>query len=146
MIDVQFNHMELTFPRGTLNAATLNDIDTFFGSVFGWSSMEDQVEGQPAHILGAGAQFILLMESDAPMSSPGLDHLGLLVSTREHVDRLLGACSDYQKKDDRVELRQFPDIVKPEYGLTQHFFYVRYVLPLYFDVHSAEFENPPTIP
>ena len=141
MIDVRFNHMELTFPRGDLDAATLADIYSFYGGVFGWSNTEDHVGGEPAHILGVGDQFILLAESDSPIASPGLDHLGLMVATRSEVDELHDACRRFAKTDDRVEILEFEDIVKPEFGLTQHFFYVRYLLPLFFDVHSAEFQS-----
>jgi hypothetical protein len=138
MPDVRFNHMELTFPRGALTPEVLADVDAFYSTVFGWSSVEDEVDGQPAHILGAGDQFILLAESDTPMDSPGLDHLGLLVSSRDDVDTLREACRRYREHDDRVEILEFADIIKAEYGITQHFFYVRYVLPLYFDVHCTE--------
>jgi catechol-2,3-dioxygenase len=140
-MEVRFNHMELTFPRGALDAKTLADIYSFYGEIFGWSNMEDEVDGEPAHILGAGEQFILLAESDTPMVSPGLDHLGLLVSTRAEVDELQEACRHFGEKDARVELLRFDDIVKPEFGLIQHYFYVRYLLPLYFDVHCAEFQS-----
>jgi hypothetical protein len=110
MTDVRFNHMELTFPRGALTPEVLADVDAFYSTVFGWSSVEDEVDG----------------------------HLGLLVSSRDDVDTLREACRRYREHDDRVEILEFADIVKAEYGITQHFFYVRYVLPLYFDVHCTE--------
>jgi hypothetical protein len=130
--------MELTFPRGALDAATLGDIYDFYGDVFEWTNIEDQVAGEPAHILGAGDQFILLAEADAALVSPGLDHLGLEVAEREQVDRLLEECKRRRSKDDRVEILEFDDIVKADFGIRQHFFYVRYLLPIYFDVHCVE--------
>ena len=142
MTDVRFNHMELTFPRGSLDVSTLADIYGFYGDVFGWSNAEDDVAGEPAHILGAGTQFILLAEADTPIVSPGLDHLGLEVADRPAVDALLDECKRRQAKDDRVELLEYDDIVKAEYGITQHFFYLRYLLPIWFDVHCVEMSTP----
>ena len=142
MTDVRFNHMELTFPRGGLDPSTLSDIYGFYRDVFDWGNLEDQVAGEPAHILTAGGQFILLAEADAPLVSPGLDHLGLGVSDRAAVDALLEECRRHEAKDDRVEIMEFDDIVKPDFGITQHFFYVRYLLPIFFDVHCVEMSMP----
>ena len=83
-------------------------------------------------------QFILLAESDKPMSSPGYDHLGLLQDTRDEVDRLREECERYADKDDRVKIIRYDDLVYPE--LTVHAFYVKFLLPVYFDVQSMERE------
>ena len=77
-----------------------------------------------------------MAESDKPMDSPGFDHLGLLQDTREEVDDLLEACKRYQEKDDRVRIKEYEDLVYP--GLTVHAFYVKYLLPIYFDVQSMK--------
>ena len=134
---MRFNHMELTFARGTLTKDFREEIDAFYGSVLGWSATDTEVVGQQCHILLPDAdQFILLAESDKPMDSPGFDHLGLLQDTREEVDDLLEACKRYQDKDDRVRIKEYEDLVYP--GLTVHAFYVKYLLPIYFDVQSME--------
>ena len=80
MPEMRFNHMELTFPRGTLTTELREEIDAFYGSVFGWTGVDAEVVGQMCHILLSeeAQQFILLAESDKPMQSPGYDHLGLL--------------------------------------------------------------------
>ena len=70
------------------------------------------------------------------MSSPGFDHLGLLQDTREEVDSLFDACKRYQEKDDRVQIQEYDDLVYS--GVTTHAFYVKYLLPIYFDVQSME--------
>jgi hypothetical protein len=70
------------------------------------------------------------------MSSPGVDHLGLLQDTRAEVDDLLEVCQRYQEKDNRVQIREYEDLVYPQ--LTVHAFYVKYLLPIYFDVQSME--------
>jgi len=134
---VRFNHMELTFPRGTLTESYREEIDAFYCSIFGWSALDTQVVGQSCHLLLPDPdQFLLLAESDKPMSSPGYDHLGLLQDTRQEVDDLLDACERYAEKDDRVMIRRYDDLVYPE--LTIHAFYVKYLLPIYFDVQCME--------
>jgi hypothetical protein len=134
---MRFNHMELTFPRGTLTDEYRGDIDAFYGSVFGWKSAETELLGQSCHLLLPDPdQFILLAESGKPMSSPGFDHLGLLQDTRAEVDELLEASKRYRETDDRVLIREYEDLVYP--NLTVHAFYVKYLLPIYFDVQSME--------
>ena len=134
---MRFNHMELTFPVGTLTGSFREEIDAFYASIFGWSALDTEVVGQSCHLLMPDPeQFILLAESDRPMSSPGYDHLGLLQDTREVVDDLLDACERYAEKDDRVKIRRYEDLVYPD--LTIHAFYVKYLLPIYFDVQCME--------
>lgn len=134
---MRFNHMELTFARGTLTDPFREEVDAFYHSVFGWEATDTDVVGQRCHILLPDAgQFILLAESGKPMSSPGFDHLGLLQDTRAEVDDLHEACKRYRDKDDRVQIQEYEDLVYPQ--LTVHAFYVKYLLPIYFDVQSME--------
>ena len=140
---MRFNHMELTFPVGTLTESLREEIDAFDSSIFGWHGLDTQVVGQSCHLLMPDPdQFILLAESDTPMSSPGYDHLGLLQDTRQEVDGLLDACERYAEKDDRVTIRRYEDLVYPD--LTIHAFYVKYLLPIYFDVQCMERPRPPS--
>jgi hypothetical protein len=134
---MRFNHMELTFPIGSLTREFREEIDAFYSSIFGWTALDTEVVGQSCHLLLPDPdQFILLAESNKPMSSPGYDHLGLLQDRREEVDDLLVACERYADKDDRVKIVRYDDLVYPE--LTVHAFYVKYLLPIYFDVQSME--------
>ena len=138
---MRFNHMELTFPVGTLTEQFREEIDAFYSSVFGWGSLDTEVVRQSCHLLMPDpGQFILLAESDRPMSSPGHDHLGLLQDTRQEVDDLLDACERYADKDDRVTIRRYDDLEYPD--LTVHAFYVKYLLPIYFDVQCMERPGP----
>jgi len=138
---MRFNHMEMTFPIGTLTGSFREEIDAFYGSIFGWTALDTEVVGQSCHLLMPDPdQFILLAESDRPMSSPGYDHLGLLQDTRQEVDDLLDACERYADKDDRVTIRHYDDLVYPD--LTVHAFYVKYLLPIYFDVQCMERPGP----
>ena len=88
---MRFNHMEMTFPVGSLTTALRDEIDAFYGSSSAGPHSTPRSSGQSCHLLTADPdQFILLAESDRPMSSPGYDHLGLLQDSREAVDELLG--------------------------------------------------------
>lgn len=143
MPTMRFNHMELTFPPGMLDTELREEVDAFYGSVFGWIGVDTEVVGQLCHILLSeeAQQFILLAESHKPMQSPGYDHLGLLFSTRAEVDEKLEQCKRYQEKDDRVRIKEYDDLVVGD--LTTHAFYVKYLLPIYFDVQCMERAGQP---
>jgi hypothetical protein len=136
---MRFNHMELTFPVGTLDDVYRKEVDAFYGDVFGWTGVDTEVVGQLAHVMltgGSNSDFILLAESPKPISSPGYDHLGLLQDTRDEVDELLEKCRRWREKDDRVQLKEYKDLVTGD--LVVHAFYVKYLLPIYFDVQCME--------
>jgi hypothetical protein len=136
---IRLNHMELTFPKGTLTDVFRKEVDDFYGSIFGWRGIDTQVVGQDVHILliGDRGDFILLAESSKPMSSPGYDHLGLLHSTRAEVDDLLEQCQAYAARDERVQIKNYDDLVNPG-DLVVRAFYVRFLLPIWFDVQCME--------
>ena len=99
---MRFNHMELTFPIGTLTESFREEIDSFYSSIFGWTALDTQVVGQSCHLLMPDPdQFLLLAESDRPMSSPGYDHLGLLQDTRQEVDELLASADLFARRKRR---------------------------------------------
>jgi hypothetical protein len=134
---MRFNHMELSFPIGTLTREFRDDVDAFFCSVLGWDSLDTEVVGQSCHLLRPDdGQFILLAESNEPMSSPGYDHLGLLMETRAEVDATLAECQNFQKKDGRLRIKEYEDLVLPT--VTVHAFYVKHLLPIWFDIQSME--------
>jgi hypothetical protein len=136
----RFNHMELTFPRGALDDAARKDIGAFYGEMFGWTGIDVELFNQKNFLLLAPDQsndFILLAEADKHIDSPGWDHLGMLCDTREEVDELLERARRWREKDDRVVLTEFEkDLVQGP--VTVHAFYVKYLLPIHFDVQSIE--------
>jgi hypothetical protein len=136
----RFNHMELTFPRGALDGDARRDIAAFYGEMFGWAGFDVELFGQTNFLLAAddGAQhFILLAEADKHVDSPGWDHLGILCDTREEVDELLERAKRFREKDERVVVTEFEkDLVQG--AVTVHAFYVKYLLPIHFDVQVIE--------
>lgn len=137
---MRFNHMELTFAPGTLDAERRADITRFYGEVFGWEAIEVDILKQKALLLKVDPHtqsFILLAEHDKPMSPPAYDHLGILMDTREGVDEILARCQAWRETDDRVELKLYDDLVNPTSVV--HAFYVRFLLPIHLDVQCIEY-------
>ena len=105
MSTMRFNHMELTFPKGTFTDDFRADLESFYGGVLGWNVMATQVLKMDTYLLQPDdGQFILLAEADKHLESPGLDHLGLLMESREEVDEMLERCQRFQEKDDRLKI------------------------------------------
>lgn len=134
---MRFNHMELTLPKGTITDEYRADLESFYGGVFGWGIKPTKVLDLDATLLlPDDGQFILIAEASKYMQSPGLDHLGLLMDSREDVDEMLGRCERFQEKDDRVKIRTFNDLVTG--NVIVHAFYVKHLLPIWFDIQIIE--------
>jgi hypothetical protein len=136
---LRFNHMELTLPRGGLDDRTREEIRTFYGEVFGWNALDVPILGQQALLLRTDedtSQFVLVAESRKPVSVPGYDHLGLLLDTRAEVDAALAAIRAWRERDPRVEIKEYEDLDQGD--VTVHAVYVRYLLPIWFDVQCME--------
>ena len=134
---LRFNHMELTFPPGTLTPEFRAEVDAFYGPIFGFQGLDTEVVGQLAHLLLSGeGQFLLLAEGERHIQSPGYDHLGFLLDTRAQVDDLLARCREHQARDPRVQIKNYDDLVVGD--LTVRAFYVKYLLPIWFDVQCME--------
>ena len=135
---MRFNHMELTLPVGSLDETLRSDLRAFYGEVLGWTTMDVPLLGQTTFYMGPDdGQFILLAEHARPMQSPGFDHLGLLVESRSEVDEILERCKKFQEHDSRMKIKQYEDLVQGP--VTVRAFYVKYLLPIYFDVQHIEY-------
>ena len=140
----RFNHMELTLPRGAL-AERRAAIAGFYTDVFGFEALDVPILGQLGLLLRTDpetSQFILVTEQEKHMASPGYDHLGFLYETREEVDGLLATCRQHQAFDSRIEIKEYQDLRIPP--TTVHAFYVRYLLPIWFDVQVIEHDRGET--
>jgi hypothetical protein len=141
MAPLRFNHMELTLPPGALDDATRSEVTRFYGEVFGWNALDVPILGQRGLLLRTDddtSQFVLVVESKKPVSVPGYDHLGLLLETRAEVDRALAAIRAWHARDERVQIKEYEDLVQGD--VTVHAFYVRYLLPIWFDVQCMEWK------
>ena len=137
MARVRFNHMELTVPKGTHTPELRGEIRAFYGDVLGWMVSDVEIVGGLQLLLRPDeTQFILVAESSRPLQAPGYDHLGLLCDTREDVDAILAQCEAVQARDDRLQLKYYDDLRTG--GVVVHAFYVKYLLPIWFDVQVIE--------
>lgn len=137
----RFNHMELTLPKGAL-ARSREEIKAFYADLFGWDALDVPILKQTGLLLRTDpetSQFILVTEQRAHLAAPGFDHLGLLCESRAEVDGLLARARDWQKRDARVELKEYDDLVTGP--VTTHAFYVRFLLPIWFDVQVIEYAS-----
>ena len=141
MSALRFNHMELTLPTGAL-ARDREAIIAFYGEVFGFDAIDVPLFDTSGLLLRTDpetSQFLLLMEQEKYLHSPGFDHLGFLYETRAEVDEKLASCKQWQKKDDRVRIKEYDDlIISPT---TTHAFYVQYLLPIWFDIQVIEYDQ-----
>lgn len=138
---LRFNHMELTLPPGTL-ARDQEQIIAFYQDVFEFDALEVPLFDSTGLLLRSDeetSQFILLMEQEKHLQSPGYDHLGFLFESREAVDETLARCKAWQAKDERVQIKEYEDLVISP--TTTHAFYVHYLLPIWFDVQVIEYEE-----
>jgi hypothetical protein len=88
---LRFNHMELTMPPGSL-ARDKDNIVEFYSAVFGFDAIEVPLFDSTGLLLRTDedtSQFLLLMEQEEHLQSPGYDHLGFLFDSREEVDEKL---------------------------------------------------------
>ncbi len=144
---LRFNHMELTLPTGTLTKEKAS-ISEFYGEIFGFEVIEvPMVDArlQEKKLLmrtdPETSQFIFLVEqsADTCIQSPGFDHLGFLLSGPKEVDEKLRLCQQWQEKDDRVQIKTYDDLDTPQ--AINKTFYVKFILPIWFDIHSIEFHK-----
>ncbi|MGB0620326.1 MAG: hypothetical protein ACPGVZ_12755 [Myxococcota bacterium] len=135
----RFNHMELTLPKGGLETGR-EEIKRFYGELLGWEAIDVPILGQLGLLLRTDpetSQFILVTEQDAHLESPGYDHLGIIYDSREEVDAILEKTKKMQAQDERVRIKEYEDLVTG--GVTTHAFYVKFLLPIWFDIQVQEF-------
>lgn len=140
---LRFNHMELTLPPGRLDE-TRAEISEFYGDLFGWTTSDIPILGQTGLLIRtdeATSQFILVTEQRVHIDSPGYDHLGLLCETRAEVDGYLAAAKARQATDDRVQIKEYDDLVNGDH--VTRAFYVKFLLPIWFDVQCFERAGQP---
>jgi hypothetical protein len=146
MSSLRFNHMELTLGKGALDAKLRADLQAFYGEIFGFDALDVPILGQQGLLLRTDAetsQFLLVTEAREPLHAPGFDHLGFLVESRGRVNALLARCREWQQRDARVQIKEYEDLVQG--GVTVHAFYVKFGLPIWFDVQCMEYE-PAAVP
>lgn len=131
---LRFNHMEITIPVGLIEQdgenlfAFLHDIFGFERDVFpGLDFPSLVVKTDPE-----ASQFLFISEHEQPLERASEDHLGFQLDSDAEVEAILARCEAWRERDPRVEIRDLGmlDLDKT----TTRAFYVRYLLPIWFDV------------
>ncbi len=138
MATLRFNHMELTVPTGGLTDHR-DEIKAFYAEIFGFEALDVPILNQTGLLLRTDpetSQFILVTEQKKHLHSPGYDHLGFLYETRAEVDALREKVQKLREKDPRIEIKDYDDLVTGP--VTVRAFYVRFLLPIWFDVQCLE--------
>ncbi len=134
----RFNHVAMSVPSRTLQDAGQRALLAFYGEVFGWTEMPTL--SRPGELLVLRAysneQFVYIHASDEPMRCGGREHVGLSVAQPEELEAMYERARKIQERDPEVELveRKVDDFEV----LKLHSFYVRYRLPLMFEVQCFE--------
>ena len=137
----RFNHVALSVPAELLGAAGRSALLAFYGDVFGWDEMPTLTRDGELFVLrcGSNEQFVYLTASEDPLRCPPMDHVGLSVATPAELDSMRERALARAEQDPGVEVtpRGLED-----YGfLRLHNFYVRYRLPLSFEVQCFEWRE-----
>jgi len=136
---LRFNHMELSMPPGELTRWR-KDLVAFYREVFGFQAIDFPLFDQVCLALQTdpeASQFLLIVEHERSLSAPGFDHLGFHLDSPDAVDEKLAACRAWQARDPRVQIKLYDDLVLE--ATTTHSFYVRYGLPIWFDVQHIAY-------
>ena len=142
MSRMRINHLELTLPPGTL-AREKDNLNRFYQDVFGWEGIEVPMVqlNCPKYLLrfdAESSQFLFLTEEADALKSTSFDHIGLILEDRAAVDSAYERVKAWQQQDVRVEIMDMQDM---DAGmLNNHSFYVRYLLPLWFELQALEYK------
>jgi hypothetical protein len=134
----RFNHVALTVRPDDLDAERRAELLRLYGDVFGWTEMPTLSKDRELLVLRAysNEQFVYVHASDDPMRCSGMEHLGMSVSTPTELTEMYGKARAFREKDTRVEL--IDPSMEDYTAVKLHSFYVRYLLPVMFEVQCFE--------
>jgi hypothetical protein len=138
----RLNHVAMSMPRESLDAAARTEILDFYGSVFGWTLGDNTgEEGNPLIMYtGAFGEFVYLLPADAPLTAPPLDHFGLLVATLVEHAEIVARAKTRAERDDRVRVidTHTRTTAGPEADYTLTSAYVGFLLPLMVEIQHLD--------
>jgi hypothetical protein len=145
----RFNHVALTLPAGALAEAERAAILGFYGDVFGWTELPTLTRDRELLVLRAWSneEFVYLHAAEAPMRCGPTEHVGLSVPSRAQLDAIYERAAKRAERDPEVELT--PRGSDDYQAVVLHHFYVRYRLPVSFEVQCFEWApglGPHTLP
>ncbi len=134
----RFNHVALTVAPGELDEPGRRALLDFYGEVFGWTGMPGMDRDRELLVLRchSNEQFVYIHGADDPMRCGPSEHVGMSVTTPAELDALYERARAYGERDPQVELT---DRAMDDYKAVKlHHFYVRYRLPVSFEVQCFE--------
>ena len=134
----RFNHVALTLPPECLDEQGRAELLAFYGQVFGWTAMPTMSKDRELLVLrcGSNEQFVYLHAAAAPMRCGQEEHVGMSVATRAELDAIWERAARRRAEDARVELTERKT---DDFGVLKlHAFYVRFGLPVSFEVQCFE--------
>jgi hypothetical protein len=130
----RFNHVALTVPADALDGTGRAALLAFYGEVFGWTEMPTMTKDRELLVLRAWSheEFVYLHAAADPMRCGATEHVGMSVATEAEIDALYERAAKYAERDAEVELT--PRTTEDFTVVKLHAFYVRYRLPVSFEV------------
>ncbi len=138
----QFNHFAVTVPSELMNETNRAEILRFLSEVFGW--YERPAWTDPGKLLmvsaGSAQQFLVLFGSDEVRADPMADHLGMKVSELEQVHTYRERALKFAETQPGCEVTDMRcDFIGDAEPTNLHSFYVRYMIPVKFEVQWYEY-------
>lgn len=130
----RFNHVALTVPAEALDGPGRAALLAFYGEVFGWTEMPTMTRDRELLVLRTWSheEFVYLHAAGAPMRCGSTEHVGMSVATEAELDALYERAAKCAERDPEVELT--PRTTEDFTVVKLHAFYVRYRLPVSFEV------------
>ena len=139
----RINHVAISVDADVLNDDGRLALLDFYSEVFGWTEGDNSTEkGNPLILVtGELRQFVYLLPAkDEFMVTPGMDHFGMEVSSKEELLEILERVTVYQGKDDRVSVTDVGTMVTQhkgdEHTLTN--VYIKFLIPLWIELQHIE--------
>ena len=137
----RFNHVALSVPADQLDADGRAALADFYGDVFGFEEYPELTKDRAQLVFRAHSheQFVFLVSDDRPMTAPRMDHVGLSVASLAEFDDVARRAAAWASKlPDEVDLIE-PSFEEYVGALKLHSFYVKYRLPMMFEVQHFEY-------
>jgi hypothetical protein len=137
----RFNHLAVSLPPDALDADGRAAIAEFYGDVLGFEEYPELTRDRAQLVLRAHhhEQFVFLVGEDEPMRAPRMDHVGLSVATQGDFDEVASRAAAWKARcPEEVDLIE-PQVEEHAGLLRLHSFYVRYRLPVMFEVQHFEY-------
>ncbi len=137
----RLNRVAMSMPADALDADGRAAITAFYGDVFGFEEYPELTKDRAQLVFRAHSheQFLFLVSDDRPMTAPRMDHVGISVASMAEFDDVARRAAGWKTKlPDEVDLIE-PSFEEYVGALKLHSFYVKYRLPMMFELQHFEY-------